>query len=139
MKFIFHELPNDIIKYILLYDEHFIMRKGEIISIIAKSDYRYKLLDFITFKLDCVMHYNNTVGYKYYFPNLYNYEGRYINNSDLIQITINDNNNLGILQYSIWIGRQYPKSIVCNKKQNYFIENPQEYQWIYTEFHYERR
>jgi hypothetical protein len=36
MKFKFCKLPLDIIKYILLYDEHFIMRKGEIISIIPK-------------------------------------------------------------------------------------------------------
>ena len=45
MKSIFCKLPLDIIKYILLYDEHFIMRKGEIVSIIPKTDYRYILLN----------------------------------------------------------------------------------------------
>jgi hypothetical protein len=44
MKFLFSFLPEDIIKYILLFDEHFIMRKGEIISIIPKTDYRYNLI-----------------------------------------------------------------------------------------------
>ena len=51
MKSIFCKLPLDIIKYILLYDEHFIIRKGGIVSIIPKTDYRYTLLNFITFNL----------------------------------------------------------------------------------------
>jgi len=128
MKFKFSNLPLDIIKYILLYDEHFIMRKGEIISIIPKTDYRYILLNFITFNLDYLENYNNELRCKYYFPNLYNYEGRAINNSDLIQVNINENNDF--IEYSIWIGKQYPKSITCNKTQNYYIEKPLDYNWI---------
>ena len=137
MKFKFCKLPLGIIKYILLYDEHFIMRKGEIISIIPKTDYRYILLNFITFNLDYFENYNNELRYKYYFQNLYNYEGRVKNNSDLIQVNINENNDF--IKYSIWIGKQYPKSITCNKKQNYYIENPLDYNWIYTEYKYIRR
>ena len=137
MEFKFCKLPLDIIKYILLYDEHFIMRKGEIISIIPKTDYRYILLNFITFNLDYLENYNNELRYKYYFPNLYNYEGRAINNSDLIQVNINENNDF--IEYSIWIGKQYPKSITCNKTQNYYIEKPLDYNWIYTEYKYIRR
>ena len=137
MKPIFCKLPLDIIKYILLYDEHFIMRKGEIISIIPKTDYRYILLNFITFNLDYLENYNNELRYKYYFPNLYNYEGRVKNNSDLIQVNINENNDF--IKYSIWIGKQYPKSITCNKEQYYYIEKPLDYNWIYTEYKYIRR
>ena len=137
MKFKFSKLPLDIIKYILLYDEHFIMRKGEIISIIPKTDYRYILLNFITFNLDYLENYNNELRCKYYFQNLYNYEGRVKNNSDLIQVNINENNDF--IKYSIWIGKQYPKSITCNKKQNYYIENELDYNWIYTEYKYIRR
>ena len=137
MKSIFCKLPLDIIKYILLYDEHFIMRKGEIVSIIPKTDYRYILLNFITFTLDYLENYNNELRYKYYFPNLYNYEGRVKNNSDLIQVNINENNDF--IEYSIWIGKQYPKSIICNKKQNYYIEKPLDYNWIYAEYEYIRR
>ena len=137
MKFKFSKLPLDIIKYILLYDDHFIMRKGEIISIISKTDYRYILLNFITFNLDYLENYNNELRYKYYFQNLYNYEGRAINNSDLIQVNINENNDF--IEYSIWIGKQYPKSITCNKTQNYYIEKPLDYNWIYTEYKYIRR
>ena len=137
MKFIFCNLPYDIIKNILLYDEHFIMRKGEIISIIPKSDNRYKLLNFITLKRNSIENLtNNTIRYEYYFNNLYDYEGRQINNSDLIQVNINEDND--IIKYSVWIGKQYPKFFICNKKQNYYIENPLEYNWIYTEFEYIR-
>ena len=136
MKHIFCKLPLDIIKYILLYDEHFIIRKGEIISIIPKTDYRYTLLNFITIHLDYFENNHNELIYKYYFKNLYNYERRQPNNSDLIQININENNDF--IKYSIWIGKQYPKSIHCNKKQIYFIENPLDYHWIYTEYEYIR-
>jgi hypothetical protein len=136
MAFIFSKLPTDIIKNILLYDEHFIMRKGNIVSIIPKKDYRYELLKFITFNLQHVEIINNQIRCKYYFHNLYNYENRTINNSDLIEVNLNENND--IIKYSIWIGKQYPKTINCNKKQNYYIENQLEYNWIYSEFEYTR-
>lgn len=139
MKFVFCKLPDDIIKYILLYDDHFIMRKGEIISIsiIPKTNYRYSLLNYITFKLDYFENLNNELRYKYYFSNLYNYEGRVKYNSDLIQVNINENNDF--IEYSIWIGKQYPKSFTCNKEQNYYIEKPSDYNWIYIEYKYIRR
>jgi len=63
-------------------------------------------------------------------------KGRQMNNSDLIQVNIIENNNF--IKYSIWIGKQYPKFINCNKKQNYYIENPLDYNWIYTNFEYLR-
>jgi hypothetical protein len=137
MKFIFSHLPNDIIKHILLYDEHFIMRKGNIISIIPKTDYRYNLLNFITLHLKDVENRNNLTKYKYHFHNLYDYKGRANHNVDMIQVNLYEYNDC--VKYSIWIGRQYPKSFVCNKKQNYYIENPLDYHWIYTEFDYERK
>lgn len=138
MEFVFRNLPNDIINHILLYDEHFIMRKGEIVSIIPKTDYRYNLLNFFTLKLRYSETKNLiTTKYIYGFPNLYNYEGRSLNNPDMIQVNLCEYNDY--IKYSIWIGRQYPKSFICNKKQNYYIENPLEYRWIFTEYDYERR
>ena len=137
MKILFHNLPNDIIKHILLYDEHFIMRKGNIVSIIPKTDYRYNLLKFITLKLRYVENKNHVTTYMYGFPNLYNYEGRTLNNPDMIQVNLYEYNDY--IKYSVWIGKQYPKSFICNKKQNYYIENKLEYNWIFTEFEYERR
>jgi len=138
MNFVLSNLPNDIINHILLYDEHFIMRKGNIVSIIPKTDYRYNLLNFFTLKLRYVENYNPIkTTYIYDLHNLYNYEGRSLNNHDMIQVNIYEYNDY--IKYSIWIGRQYPKSFICNKKQNYYIENKEEYNCIFTEFEYERR
>jgi len=138
MKNIFAELPKDLINKIILYDDQFIMRKGDIVSIIPKTDYRYELLKFTTLKLRYVENYNPiTTKYIYGFPNLYNYEGRSLNNPDMIQVNMNEYDDF--IKYSFWIGRQYPKSFICNKKQNYYIENKLEYNWIYTEFDYIRK
>ena len=89
MTFIFEKLPTDIIKKIVLYNDNFIIRKGEIISIIPKNDYRYKLLSNITLKLNKIYGNNR---YNYFFPNLYNYEER-TNNNDLFQISIEEKSN----------------------------------------------
>jgi hypothetical protein len=138
-KIIFSYLPTDIIKYILLFDEHFIMRTGKIMSIISKTDNRYNLLKYITLKKDYIENIPNIIStkYAYYFSNLYNYEGRMITNSDLIQVYITEVNN--IIRYKIWIGRQKPKYFITNKTQNFYIENPIDYHWVYTEYEYVRR
>ena len=136
---IFRNLPTDVINYILLYDEHFILRKGVIMSIIPKTDERYKLLRFITFKLDYVEHFNNIIRYVYIFPNLYNYEERRINNSDTIHVSMKQEGNN--IKYSIWIGRQYPKTFPCSnssKFPRYYVENSVDYNWVYTEYEYIR-
>jgi hypothetical protein len=135
MAFIFEKLPADMIKKILLYNDNFTIRKGEIVSIIPKNDYRYKLLSKITLKLNKI--YDN-ICYNYFFPNLYNYEERNNNNNDLFQVSINEQSN-GEIKYSVWIGRQIPKIFECNKRQFYHIENPDEYNWIYTEYEYIRK
>jgi hypothetical protein len=137
MKFIFSKLPDDLINKILLYNEHFIMRKGNITSIISKSDYRYNLLKLIVCTEYSYENYNSKLIYKYNLPNLYNYEGRSNTNSDSIFVNIKEDSNF--IAYDIWIGRQYPKDIICNKKQYYHIENDLEYNWNYTKFEYIRR
>ena len=133
---IFPNLPMDIINMILLYDEHFIMRKGKIISIIPKSDDRYNLLNFITLKLQSIDKLITYDRYNYHFTNLYNYEERHVDNSDLMQVAIKQNKNN--IKYSIWIGKQYPKSFICNKEQPFLIENSG-YHWKYIEYSYTRR
>jgi hypothetical protein len=65
MKNIFHKLPQDMINYILLYNEHFSMRKGKIISIISKTDDRYNLIKrTVSKKIDIVRRSNkeNIIG-----------------------------------------------------------------------------
>lgn len=138
MEFIFSYLPKDIINNILLYDEHFIMRKGALISIIPKTDDRYKLLDYITYSPNYIEKNGNTYDYKYFFQNLYNYDGRKSNNSDLIHIRLTEYEDN--IKYSIWIGRQYPKAISSEfgKKQIYYIEYPMHYNWVFTQFEFIR-
>ena len=137
MKFLFSILPLDVIKYILLYDDLYIMRDGEMVTIIPKKDYRYHLLRYVTFRLNFVETYNNMTVVHYYFPNVYQYCGRRTNNSDVIQVNMQDQSD-GSIKYHIWIGRQYPKFFMCSKRQDYYIENPDKYHWVYTETEYVR-
>jgi hypothetical protein len=113
------------------------MREGVITSIIPKTDYRYKLLHFFIPKLHIKENLHSIIKYTYHLPNLYNYKGRSNDNPDLINVNINEYSNF--VKYSIWIGRQYPKHFICNKKQIYYIENPLEYNWIYTKYEYTRK
>jgi hypothetical protein len=138
-KFIFSKLPMDIIKYIFLFDEHFIIRKGKIISIIPKSDYRYNLLKYITFQECIIEDFYDFTRYNYSLYNLHNYKGRDSNNSDLVQVSISSNENNNTLEYVIWIGRQKPRNIPTSKMQMYTIENPKKYHWVYTECEYIRK
>ena len=48
--FIFTKLPLDIIKYILTYNELFLIVNNKIISFILKNDFRYDILKYITLK-----------------------------------------------------------------------------------------
>ena len=134
IKFIFSKLPIDIIKYIFLFDEHFIIRKGKIIDIIPKSDYRYNLLKYITFQ-ECII--EELGNYSLY--NLHNYKGRNNNNSDLVQVSLYSNEINDSLEYVVWIGRQKPKNVLTSKRQMYGIENPKKYNWVYIECKYIRK
>jgi hypothetical protein len=136
MQFIFCNLPIDIKKYILCYDEHFIIRNEEIISIIPKRDYRYKLLNYITFTPKHISKENNRYVYRYFFKKLYN--DKQIQNDEIIQIYLTDYEDN--IEYSFWIGRKYPKSIYSKfgKKEIYNLENQLEYNWVYTNFEFIR-
>jgi hypothetical protein len=59
MKYIFHRLPQDIINYVLLYNENFSIRKGKIITIIPKTDYRYNLIKRTIRKKIDIIHKSN--------------------------------------------------------------------------------
>lgn len=137
--FIFSKLPTDVIKYILLFDEHFIIRKGKIIDIIPKSDYRYQLLKFITFQECIIEELGNFTRYNYSLYNLHNYKGRNNNNSDLVQVSLYSNEINDSLEYVVWIGRQKPKNVLTSKRQIYGIENSKKYNWVYIECKYIRK
>ena len=133
---IFCKLPLDVKKYILLYNEQFIMRNGEMISIIPKTDERYHMLNFITFKIDYIEKYDNITKYLYKFPNLYNYPERENNYSDFMQVNIDENNKF--VKYTIWIFKEYLLSNHCKYESNYCIENTLEYNWNYIYYEYTR-
>ena len=131
---IFSKLPIDIIYKILLYDEHFRMRKGKLVSIIPKSDDRYHILSFITLTLRYISVVGSKKTYKYFFNNLYNYKERKYSNNDIIDVDIKESNHVDC---SIWIGRQYPKSFISTKAQPFLVEHP-DYHWRYIHHTYTR-
>ena len=136
------KLPYELVNIILDYDGRIKYKQKNAIdyhkyvNVIHKYDERYNLLKFITFKLDCVEYYGGELKCRHYFHNLHDYEERQQNNSDLIQVDIKENEDS--IKYSVWIGKQYQKSVKSNKTQIYHIENPLEYNWIYTEYKYIR-
>jgi hypothetical protein len=137
MEFIFCNLPIDIKKYILLYDEHFIVRNGKIISIIPKKDYRYKLLNYITCRPDYIKKIDNIYVYRYFFHNFCKYYDGKIKNDEIIEMHLIENEDN--IEYSFYIGRRYPKSIHSEfgKKQIY-RENRLEPYFYYTNFEFIR-
>ena len=136
MDFVFCKLPFDIKKYILSYDDHFIVRNGEIISIIPKTDYRYKLLNCITFTPVHIKKYDNIYVYRYFFHNFCKYYNGKIKNDEIIEIHLIENEDN--IEYSFYIGRQYPMSIhyEFGKKQIYYIANGSEPYFYYTNFEF---
>ena len=142
MDFIFSKLPTDIIKYILSnFDKHFIMRNGELISIIPKDDYRYNLLNYITIKED----YDNSrtnfgkyCRYSYNFQNLFNNSRKKYNiENDMISTDIYINKKT--VKYEIFIGRIKKKNKTMIKPQIFHKGNLKNYDWHYIYYDYIRK
>ena len=139
MEFVFSKLPLDVIKYIITFDKHFILRNGQIISIIPKDDYRYNLLHYITLKEKDNWIFIKEHRYEYIIPNLYNIierKNQSIEN-DMVHVSILNNNN-GSIQYTIYIGRLKPKDKNMRKKQIYYKGNLSDYDWHYILYEYTR-
>jgi hypothetical protein len=139
MVFIFSNLPLDIIKYIITFDKHFILRNGEIISIIPKDDYRYNLLHYITLKEEDNWIFIQEHRYEYIMPNLYDIIERKDQSieNDITSVAISNNDN-GSIKYSIYIGRLKPKNKYMKKKQIYYKGNLSDYDWHYILYEYTR-
>jgi hypothetical protein len=150
-KSIFSKLPLDVIKYILVsFDERFILRNGNLVSIILKSDYRYKILETITIKPEKPpREYYNYLGNDYIFNHKYNFFyhhseksleriKQYINLDSInVNITIHKN---GIVQYFISIYRLKPKINSLHNKQIFYKGNlTQEYDWNMLMYSYIRK
>jgi hypothetical protein len=145
---IFSKLPPDIIKYILIFDKRFIIRYGEIVSIIPKDDYRYNLLHYITLtdfnkKLNITNSQNINRYYQYNLPNLYDLSERrdQLIDDDSIDVRINydenENQNKNII-YNISIGRLRLKDNTIPKRRIYYKGNLDEYEWYYIHYKYVR-
>ncbi len=98
---IFSNLPSDIIKHIICFDKHFILRNNKLVSRIPKDDYRFKVLNYIVKEKTNEQLTTNKIQYKctYKMANLYNIAGRQEQNisDDMIEmrmcIGLNGNGN----------------------------------------------
>lgn len=146
--FIFSQLPNDIIKYIITFDKRFKIRKGELVSIILQDDYRYKLLEYITIKpanslrndynylCSDSISYNR---YDYILPNLYNIKERnqQLIGNDSIQIIIDFKKN-GTINYNVFIYRLKLKDKSIFRKKLFYKGNLDDYEWNFIMYNYKR-
>jgi hypothetical protein len=131
MSSIFSTLPTDLITNIMLFDERFKLRNGEIVSVIPKTDYRYSLLKSIIPTFHSIATFNplnNTghyVRYEYHLPDLYTYETR--EGRDILQIYLGYPNEDNTINFVISVARWKP--IVFPEKFHSFAN---EYEYVYT-------
>lgn len=138
MKSIFSRLPNDIINYILVFNERFTIRNGELVSIISKNDYRYKLLHYITVRLVNTENIpNNKINQKFSLDNLYDMTERkeqYVDN-DMIEVRMDLSSS--VVKYNIFIGRLKPKDDI-ERKSLFYVGDLLNYTWYFYDYFYER-
>jgi hypothetical protein len=138
--FLFSNLPNDLINYILTFDKHFIIRKDEIVSVIPKDDYRYNLLNYITINFGYNKNYGfNIERYDYFYQNLYSNEERkeQIVEDDMIQVEMKYT-DLNTIEYSILIARLKCKDDNMEKQPIFYRGNLSDYEWHYIFYDYTR-
>jgi len=137
MKSIFSKLPNDIINYILVFNERFIIRNGELVSIISKNDYRYKLLHYITIRLVNTVNRHNNINLMFNLNNLCDIVERkeqYVDN-DMIEVRMDLSNS--VVKYNIFIGRLKLKDDI-ERKSLFYVGDLLNYTWHFYNYFYER-
>ena len=137
MKSIFSKLPNDIINYILVFNERFIIRNGELVSIISKNDYRYKLLHYITIRLVNTVNRHNNINLMFSLNNLCDIVERkeqYVDN-DMIEVRMDLSNS--VVKYNIFIGRLKLKDDI-ERKSLFYVGDLLNYTWHFYHYFYER-
>lgn len=131
MPHLFSKLPLDIIKNILLFDKHFIIRKNEIVGIIPKDDKRYSILNYIVLEKDKEYHWDKNT-YKYNFLNYYNKPRPNSVVNDSMYVTVHIENKK--VEYKIWIGRLNPREEEIKKIQDTIPG----YEWNHITYRYSR-
>ena len=137
MKSIFSKLPNDIINYILVFNERFIIRNGELVSIISKNDYRYKLLHYTTIRLVNTVNRHNNINLMFSLNNLCDIVERkeqYVDN-DMIEVRMDLSNS--VVKYNIFIGRLKLKDDI-ERKSLFYVGDLLNYTWHFYNYFYER-
>jgi len=138
MKSIFSKLLNDIVNYILGFNENFTIRNGELVSIISKNDYRYKLLHYITIRLvNTENRPNNKINLKFSLDNLCDMTERkeqYVDN-DMIEVRMDLSSS--VVKYNIFIGRLKPKDDI-ERKSLFYVGDLLNYTWHFYDYFYER-
>lgn len=134
MPHLFAELPLDIIKHILLFDKHFIIRKNEIVAIIPKDDKRYSILNYIVLEKDKEYHWDKNT-YIYNFLNYYNKPrpNSVVNDSMYVNVHIKNKK----VEYKIWIGRLKPANGEIKARQMYHTVLG--YEWNNITYRYTRK
>ena len=147
---IFSNLPSDIIKHIICFDKHFILRNNELVSRIPKDDNRFKILSYIikektndNFTINTNTNITTTkYTCTYKLENLYNIPERQEQNisDDMIEMQMSIGLD-GTLLYEIFIGKLKPKNIFQTKKSIYHKGelNGDEWEWEWIEYEYERK
>jgi hypothetical protein len=138
MIFIFENLPLDVIKYILTFNENFLIANNKIISFILKNDFRYDILKYITLKYSydcpvpkwcCIKYHYEFVSNKY--TSLWREKKLDYNDKLCVIITSSDKS----IKYEIKI-RRLQKRDYPNEKYKCMLR---EYVWKDIEYKYTRK
>lgn len=136
MTSIFYNLPDDIKIYILLFDKHFKIRKGQLVSVISKDDFRYNILYYSTIHL-INSHQKNEhqINFRYNLPNLYNIDIREEVENDMIIVLMNL--SYLVIKYDIFIGRFIPNT---NNNMNNMnkLHSIEDCKWNFFNYYYDR-
>lgn len=104
-------LPKDVVHAILLFDPRFILRNGELVSIIPKDDERYSILHFMT-RTRTYIHYthewNLSTSFRrqYVLPNRIQRQA-YELEQDMIDVKIDEKDNTLFCEVSIYRLKKY--------------------------------
>jgi len=138
MSFIFSNLPDDIKNHILSFDKHFKIRRGQLVSVISKDDFRYNILYYsINHLINSHQKNEHQINFRYNLHNLYNIDrGEEVQN-DMIIVLMNLSSL--VIKYDIFIGRFIPKTNNMNNMNNMNkLHSIEDCQWNFFNYYYDR-
>lgn len=118
-------------------EKRYIIRNGELVSIISKNDYRYKLLHYITIRLVNTVNRHNNINLMFSLNNLCDIVERkeqYVDN-DMIEVRMDLSSS--VVKYNIFIGRLKLKDDI-ERKSLFYVGDLLNYTWHFYNYFYER-